>query len=117
MPDLILPIPLSDRRLRERGYNQSQLIGEALARRRQCRLCVRRLVRLRDTGQQARLSLAERRGNLRGAFAVMQPVQGLRIALLDDVMTSGTTLFEAAATLRRAGAQEVQAWIVARTPD
>ncbi|UXH77680.1 ComF family protein [Roseateles amylovorans] len=116
-PDLILPIPLSDSRLRERGYNQSQLIGQTLARRRQCRLCVHSLIRVRDTGHQARLSLAERRGNLRGAFAVVRPVRGLRVAVLDDVMTSGATVFEAAATLRRAGAAEVHAWTVARTPD
>lgn len=62
------------------------------------------------------LPLDERRRNLRGAFAVVRPVQGLRIAIVDDVMTSGATLHEAATALRRAGASDVQAWVAARTP-
>lgn len=118
-PDLIVPIPLSVPRLRERGYNQAHEIARRLtlpAAERQSRLCARTLLRLRDTAQQAQLPLDERRRNLRGAFAVVKPVQGLRVAIIDDVMTSGATLHEAAAALRRAGAADVQAWVAARTP-
>ncbi len=122
-PDLILPVPLSTERLRERGYNQAHEIARRLAWpraadgiERQSRLCTRTLLRLRDTAQQARLPLDRRRSNLRGAFAVMKPVRGLRVAIVDDVMTSGATLHEAALALRRAGAADVQAWVVARTP-
>jgi ComF family protein len=122
-PDLILPVPLSTERLRERGYNQAHEIARRLAWpqaadviERQSRLCARTLLRLRDTAQQARLPLDQRRSNLRGAFAVMKPVRGLRVAIVDDVMTSGATLHEAALALRRAGAVDVQAWVVARTP-
>jgi len=122
-PDLILPVPLSAERLRERGYNQAHEIARRLARpqgtgevERQSRLCARTLLRLRDTPQQARLPLDERRRNLRGAFVVLKPVRGLRVAIVDDVMTSGATLHEAALALRRAGAVDVQAWVVARTP-
>lgn len=131
-PDLILPIPLSAERLRERGYNQAHEIARRLRLPppspsplpsppspplgRQSRLCAQTLLRVRHTGQQALLPLDERRGNLRGAFAVVKPVHGLRIAIVDDVMTSGATLHEAAHALRRAGAAEVQAWVVARTP-
>lgn len=122
-PDLILPVPLSAERLRERGYNQAHEIARRLAWpqrtgevERQSRLCARTLLRLRDTPQQARLPLDERRRNLRGAFVVLKPVRGLRVAIVDDVMTSGATLHEAALALRRAGAADVQAWVVARTP-
>ncbi len=125
LPDLILPVPLSAERLRERGYNQAHEIARRLvlppqasgpAPERQSRLCARTLLRLRHTEQQSQLPLAARRRNLRGAFAVVRPVHGLRIALVDDVMTSGATLHEAALALRRAGAVDVQAWVVARTP-
>ena len=63
-----------------------------------------------------RLAVVARRRNLRGAFVVLKPVRGLRVAIVDDVMTSGATLHEAALALRRAGAADVQAWVVARTP-
>lgn len=117
-PDLIVPIPLSMARLRERGYNQAHEIARRLplVTERQSRLCARTLVRVRHTDQQAQLPLDERRHNLRGAFAVVAPVRGLRVAIVDDVMTSGATLLEAALTLRRAGAADVQAWVAARTP-
>lgn len=116
-PELLLPMPLSPGRMRERGYNQSLEIARRLARRREWRLSARSLMRVRETAPQARLPLDRRRGNLRAAFAVVEPVHGRRVALLDDVMTSGATLREAAATLHRAGAAEVQAWVVARTPE
>lgn len=117
-PDLIVPIPLSAERMRERGYNQAHEIARRLdlVAERQSLLCARTLVRVRHTGQQAQLPLDERRRNLRGAFAVVAPVRGLRIAIVDDVMTSGATLHEAALALRRAGAVDVQVWVVARTP-
>ncbi|MDH0863200.1 ComF family protein [Mitsuaria sp. GD03876] len=118
-PDLIVPVPLSIERLRERGYNQAHEIARRLAlpaAERQSRLCAATLLRVRHTGQQAQLPLDERRRNLRGAFAVVKPVRGLRVALVDDVMTSGATLHEAAIALRRAGAADVQAWVAARTP-
>ncbi|WP_431263727.1 ComF family protein [Roseateles chitinivorans] len=119
-PDLIVPVPLSVQRLRERGYNQAHEIARRLTlpldAQRQSRLCALTLMRVRHTDPQAQLPLDERRGNLRGAFAVVKPVHGQRVAMVDDVMTSGATLHEAALALRRAGARDVQAWVVARTP-
>ncbi len=112
---LVLPVPLSTRRMRERGFNQSLEIARHLPARRQYRLCTRTLVRVRDTRRQSELPLGERLANLRQAFAVTRPVAGQHVAVVDDVMTSGATLFEVAATLQRAGAASVQAWVVART--
>jgi len=119
-PDLLLPIPLTASRLRERGYNQSLEIARGLAQRRQWRCAAGLLLRVRDTAQQASLQLDARRANMQHAFAVEPAAQaglrGAKVALVDDVMTSGATLFEAAGALRRAGAASVQAWVLARTP-
>jgi ComF family protein len=112
--DLVLPMPLHPARLAQRGFNQAAEIARRLApaiglpwRADVCR-------RVRDTPPQAGLDLAQRRRNLRGAFVCDVDVSGLRIALLDDVMTSGSSLDELAQTVRRAGAVDVRAWVVAR---
>ena len=92
-----------------------------LARRRQLRCDANLLLRVRDTSQQARLALKDRAGNVKHAFAVeparISELQGCHVVIVDDVMTSGATLFEIARVLRKAGAADVQAWVVARTPD
>lgn len=120
-PDWLLPVPMAVQRQRERGYNQSWELVRALARRRKLRCDGELLLRVRDTSQQSQLPLKERAKNVRGAFAVdparLREVRGCHVALLDDVMTSGATLFEIARVLRQAGAVNVQAWVVARTPE
>lgn len=118
--DLVLPVPLTERRLRERGYNQSWEIARRLGNRRGLRCEAELLLRVRDTAQQAQLPLAERSANVRGAFA-LEPrraaeLRGRHVALVDDVMTSGATLHEIARVVRQAGATRVEAWVVARTP-
>lgn len=108
LPDVILPVPLHRARLRERGYNQALEIARPLARALGRPLDTRLLERVRATTAQSDLSLAARRRNVRGAFAV-QPasrVQDLHVALVDDVMTSGSTA--------QAGVREVSVWVVAR---
>jgi ComF family protein len=121
LPELLLPVPLSPRRLRERGYNQAWELARRLARRWRLRAEPLWLERVRETPHQAELSRVERLHNLAAAFAVAPEARlalaGRRVALVDDVMTTGSTLAEAAATLRRAGVAEVQAWVLARTPD
>lgn len=120
-PDWLLPVPLSGARLRERGYNQSHELAKALARRRGLRCAPEMLVRVRHNERQAGLKLEARTANVRGVFAV-EPLQaprlrGTRVALLDDVMTSGATLFELARVLLQAGVMSVEAWVIARTPE
>nr|WP_295081810.1 ComF family protein [uncultured Roseateles sp.] len=120
-PTYVLPIPLTPERLRERGYNQSYELARRLARRHQLKCEPDLLLRVRHTEQQARLSLQERAANVRRAFAIeprrAKELHGQHIAVLDDVMTSGATLFETARVLRQAGAAQVQAWVLARTPE
>jgi ComF family protein len=115
LPDLILPMPLHPRRLGERGFNQAAEIGRGLSARLAVPMRTAACRRVRDTPAQAGLDLVERRRNLRGAFVCDADLQGLRVALLDDVMTSGASLNELARAARNAGAAAVEAWVVART--
>lgn len=115
LPDLILPMPLHPRRLGERGYNQAVELARGLSMRLGVAMQPDACRRVRDTSAQAGLDLQERRRNLRGAFLCDKALAGLRVALLDDVMTSGASLDELARAARNAGAIGVEAWVVART--
>jgi ComF family protein len=118
--DLLLPIPLSPQRLRERGYNQAWELARRLGRWRGIDARADALLRIKDTAHQLGLDEAERARNMRGAFLVdpraAHRVAGRRIALVDDVVTSGATASEAARALLAAGAAQVQLWVIARTP-
>jgi ComF family protein len=112
--DRVIPVPLSSARLRERGYNQSVEIARQLGAKLDLALCVRE----RDTPAQMDLPYAERKRNVRGAFRCTRPLAGARVAVVDDVMTTGATLNEMASVLKQAGAARVVNWVVARTlPD
>ncbi|MBE7426177.1 MAG: ComF family protein [Burkholderiaceae bacterium] len=119
-PTLLLPVPLSRERLRERGYNQAWEVARRLGRRLRIEATPALLQRGRDTAHQIGMTRREREHNLRDAFWVMPhtPValQGRRVALIDDVLTTGATAHAAALALRRAGAAGVEVWVVARTP-
>lgn len=119
-PALVLPVPLSPQRLRERGYNQAWELARRVARRQGLAAHGAMLLRIRDTAHQLGLDEAGRRRNLKGAFMaeprLAPALQGRPVALVDDVTTSGATAEEAAMALRAAGASEVQLWVVARTP-
>lgn len=120
LPQWVLPVPLSDARLRERGYNQAWELARRVARRLGCRSDGAALLRIKDTPPQLALPREARAANLRGAFLVAPRRAALLrdadIALVDDVLTTGATAGEAARTLHRAGAARVQCWVVARTP-
>ena len=118
---LVLPVPLSTPRLAERGYNQAWELARRVARQAGLPARADLLLRPFDGAHQAELGRAERQQNLRTAFMVdprrRPALQGLRVALVDDVMTTGATAREAAATLLRAGAAAVDLWVLARTPE
>lgn len=116
-PQLIIPVPLHRSRLRERGFNQAVLIGGVLSHGLAIPMLPDALARTRPTEPQVKLSADARRTNVRGAFSVTRPetVAGRRILLLDDVMTTGSTLDECAKELKNAGAAAVLAVTVART--
>jgi predicted amidophosphoribosyltransferase len=105
-PDCVAPVPLHPRRLRERGFSPAAQLARAVARAVRAPFAPVLLARLRDTRSQTALSRVERRRNVAGAFAPHGPAP-LRVWLVDDVATTGSTLAEAARALRRAGAREV----------
>jgi ComF family protein len=119
--DWIVPIPLSTQRLQTRGFNQAWQLATALAgqSRTPARADARLLLRVKDTRPQSQLKRAERLTNVKGAFLVdplrHAELDGRRVVLVDDVMTSGASLFTAAAALKQAGASHVTAMIFART--
>jgi ComF family protein len=119
-PGLLLPVPLSRERMRERGYNQAWELARRLARRLQIDADPTVLQRSRDTPHQIGMTRREREQNLRDAFWVeprAQPtLRGRHVALVDDVLTTGATAHAAASALMRAGAVGVEVWVAARTP-
>ncbi len=116
-PDLLVAPPLSQARLRQRGFNQALEIARVVARRLRVRCDARVVSRRRETRPQAALGRRERRANLRGAFACRSPLEGLRVAIVDDVLTTGATADAIAGALKAVGASSVSAWAVARAPD
>ncbi|MDP3250518.1 MAG: ComF family protein [Hydrogenophaga sp.] len=119
--DWLIPLPLSAQRLHSRGFNQAWELAKALARQSGTAAGTDAglLLRIRDTAPQARLGREARLRNLQGAFVAdplrVREIQGRRVVLVDDVMTSGASLFTAAQAMREAGAACVSALVFART--
>jgi ComF family protein len=117
VPHIIVPVPLHSSRLRQRGFNQAVLLGRVISKRLALPMAPDALTRTRPTEPQVELSAAERRLNVKGAFTAgnTSTVADKRILLLDDVMTTGSTMDECAKELKKAGAKAVFAATVART--
>jgi ComF family protein len=113
--DLILPMPLAPQRLRERGFNQALEMARIISRATGLPLAVDACRRVRDGAPQAALPWQERAKNIRGAFVCDADLSGMRVAVIDDVLTTGATLNELSRNLRKAGALEIHGWVVART--
>lgn len=112
--DLIVPMPLHWKKRWSRGYNQSELLAREIARR--WGVPVKKIVRrVKATAPQAGLTNSKRRLNVRGAFAASANLKGLRVLLVDDVLTTGATASACARVLKRAGASHVTVAAVART--
>lgn len=117
LPDVLVPVPLHTPRLRTRGYNQAMELARPLATRLRLRLDTRLLKRVKRTQAQSELGLEARTANLSDAFEVREGrVPPRHVVLVDDVMTTGATLQEAAWTLKDAGVARVDAWVCARVP-
>ncbi len=114
LPDLLLPVPLAPRRFRERGYNQAIELARCLERRLRIPLRADLVARVRETREQAALRRSERRRNIRRAFEVTGKFSAGHLAIVDDVVTTGSTVNELARVLKRAGATKIEVWAVAR---
>lgn len=116
VPDLILPVPITKKRIMERGFNQSVELGRILARRLGAPLGKNVLTRVKDALPQMGLHLRERLQNVKGTVQVdCERVAGRTVLLIDDVYTSGATLRECAAVLCRSKVKEIKVLVVART--
>jgi ComF family protein len=113
--DCLCPIPLHPRRLRERGYDQARILADGAAQRFRLPV-VPLLTRRRETGQQVGRDRAARERNVRGAFAASERARGLRVCLIDDVLTTGATAAAAAEALLAEGAARVEVRTLARAP-
>ena len=113
--DLLVPVPLHRRRLVARGYNQATEIARTLSAALALTLVPAAAARTESRAPQSRLRARERRANVEHAFEVRAQLAGRRVAIVDDVITTGATVNALAAELRRAGAVHVEAWAVART--
>ena len=113
LPEVLVPVPLHWRRVVERGYNQAHELGRAVGRQLGIPITARLAKRHRRTAAQVGQGARARRQNLKGAFRITGDVTKKRIAVVDDVYTTGATVQELARALKRAGAASVEAWVVA----
>lgn len=113
--DGIVPVPLSKKSLRERGFNQTLLLARVLSAHLKIPVYMDTLHKKRDTVPQIELGAKERLSNLKNAFGVRGDLNGLRLILMDDVMTTGATVRECSKAVMKAGAREVIVVTVARS--
>jgi len=117
LPQLIVPMPLSRERLRERGFNQALEMARPIAAALGIELSVDACTRVQHAPPQSGLAWEERARNIAGAFVCMDDMAGRSVAVVDDVLTTGATLNEIARVLRMRGASQVVGWVAARTLD
>lgn len=112
--DLIIPVPLHKKRLRQRTYNQSALLARLIAKRLDRPFSTQQLLRHRDTPPQQGQNATERKKNLKNAFSLSEPLNGEHILLIDDVLTTGATVRECCRVLKNNGAGKVTVAVLAR---
>jgi len=114
IPDVLIPVPLHTARLRQRGFDQAFELTKMMAKSKSIPMRTNLLYRQRHTRAQSDLDAMQRRKNCRGAFIASRKTMPSHIALIDDVMTTGTTVNECAKVLLGAGARRVDVWVLAR---
>lgn len=114
LPDILIPIPLHPSRLRGRGYNQSAQLADALARQLGIKVDKTSLIRQRNTTPQTGMSGKQRKRNVKRAFTLRKTLPYKRVALIDDVYTTGHTVAEASRCLQQNGVETVEVWTIAR---
>ena len=112
----ILPVPLFKKRLRQRGFNQSIELARALSKKTGWPMELQRVQRVRETSAQTGLDAKERRKNIRGAFEVVEPLPQKHVVIVDDVVTTGSTVNELSRVLKKSGVEKVTVLGLARAP-
>ena len=114
LPEAIVPVPLAPGRYRQRGYNQASELALSIRRSTGIAVLTDVVIRQRETTEQAGLDRKARLRNVRGAFAAIASLRARHVAILDDVVTTASTVREVATVLRQAGAEQVTVWAIAR---
>ncbi|MGD9152369.1 MAG: phosphoribosyltransferase family protein [Gammaproteobacteria bacterium] len=115
LPQCIIPVPLSNKRLRERGFNQAIEIAKPISKILNVPMDISSCKRVRHTKAQAEISAKQRQKNIKNAFAVSRKFSAKHVVVLDDVVTTGQTVKEFSRVLREAGAETIEIWCVAKT--
>ncbi|HEY0684506.1 MAG TPA: ComF family protein [Steroidobacter sp.] len=113
-PDVVIPVPLASMRYRERGFNQARELARPVCKLLDLTLRSDLVIRHRETREQAALDRNERLTNTQRAFSLVAPLLARHVAIVDDVVTTGSTANEMAKVLRAAGAEWIEVWAVAR---
>ena len=116
MPELLLPVPMTRKAVRRRGFNQSAYIARLVGRRLKIKVGLDVVHKTRETHRQSTLSRSQRQQNIAGVFALTRSMAENRVVIVDDVVTSCSTVAELARVIKAAGANEVNVWACARTP-
>ena len=114
-PDYLLPVPMHTKRLRKRGFNQAMELCRVLSRELSIPILSDTLIKTKTTTAQANLSAKQRKENLHNSFAIRKNIEASNIAIVDDVITTGSTMNEIAKILKKSDINKVQAWACART--
>ena len=114
MPEILIPVPLHNRRLVERGFNQSLEISRRVSKRLQVPIDTQCVRRVKSTQAQQTLNLTQRKQNIKGCFEVLNTNNYKHVVLIDDVITTGSTVNELARTLKKSGVEKVGVWSIAR---
>jgi len=112
--DILIPVPLHIKKLRQREFNQSAILAKELSKAWNTPLSINSLIKIKDTLDQASLDAKDRPQNIKDAYSVIKGVKGLKVGLVDDVLTTGSTLMECAKVLKKSGAKEIHAITLAR---
>lgn len=114
-PEILLPMPLHSSRLKQRGFNQAAEITKYISSQMNLQISLTSLIKTRDTLPQAKLPWEERRKNIKNAFDCIDTFSNMHVAIIDDVITTGASLNEAAKVIKKQGAKTVSVWVIART--
>jgi ComF family protein len=114
-PEVIIPVPLHPIRLRERGFNQAVELARPIAKKLKLKIDLTSCKRVKHTSAQSLIHADERHANIKNAFAVVKPISYKHVAIIDDVVTTGSTVLELSKALREAGVEKIDTWCIAKT--
>ncbi len=118
VPEVIIPVPLHPYRLIKRGFNQSELIAKKLSKKLEIPVDLKSCKRIKNTLHQTNFTIKERKKNIRNAFSINECFSAKHIAIVDDVVTTGSTANELARMFQKSGTEQIEIWACARTvPD